>query len=79
MPTNQSNRSQERLAIDGGTPIITRELNRYKGAAAIGEEEKRAVLALHSSSARNTRWLRAVAPVRCVWDWLASGSARATR
>jgi 8-amino-3,8-dideoxy-alpha-D-manno-octulosonate transaminase len=44
MPTNQSNRSQERLAIDGGTPIITRELNRYKGAAAIGEEEKRAVL-----------------------------------
>ncbi len=43
MPTNQSNRSQERLAIDGGTPIITRELNRYKGAAAIGEEEKRAL------------------------------------
>jgi 8-amino-3,8-dideoxy-alpha-D-manno-octulosonate transaminase len=41
MPTN---RSLEPLAIDGGTPIITRELNRYKGAAAIGEEEKRAVL-----------------------------------
>lgn len=34
----------ERLAIDGGTPVISRELNRYKGAAVIGEEEKQAVL-----------------------------------
>lgn len=34
----------ERLAIDGGTPVIQRELNRYKGASAIGEEEKQAVM-----------------------------------
>ncbi|HMP40564.1 MAG TPA: DegT/DnrJ/EryC1/StrS family aminotransferase [Roseiflexaceae bacterium] len=32
------------LAIDGGTPVIDRVLNRYKGAALIGEEEKQAVL-----------------------------------
>ncbi|MEZ4713647.1 MAG: DegT/DnrJ/EryC1/StrS family aminotransferase [Caldilineaceae bacterium] len=32
------------LAIDGGTPVIQRELNRYKGAAVIGDEEKAAVL-----------------------------------
>jgi 8-amino-3,8-dideoxy-alpha-D-manno-octulosonate transaminase len=34
----------ERLAIDGGTPAVTRQLNRYKGAALIGEEEKQAVM-----------------------------------
>jgi dTDP-4-amino-4,6-dideoxygalactose transaminase len=34
----------ERLAIDGGPAVIARRLNRYKGAAAIGEEEKQAVL-----------------------------------
>lgn len=32
------------LATRGGAPVIDRTLNRYKGAAAIGEEEKRAVL-----------------------------------
>ncbi len=34
----------DKLAIDGGTPVINRELNRYKGAAVIGEEEKKAVM-----------------------------------
>ncbi|CAN5840155.1 hypothetical protein BH10CHL1_BH10CHL1_27470 [soil metagenome] len=34
----------DQLAIEGGTPVIQRELNRYKGAAVIGEEEKRAVM-----------------------------------
>ncbi len=34
----------EKLAIEGGTPVIQREFNRYKGAAVIGEEEKRAVM-----------------------------------
>ena len=34
----------ERLAIDGGKPAIHRPLERYKGAAVIGEEEKRAVM-----------------------------------
>ncbi|MEM7531783.1 MAG: DegT/DnrJ/EryC1/StrS family aminotransferase [Chloroflexota bacterium] len=32
------------LAIHGGTPAINRELNRYKGSAIIGEEEKQAVM-----------------------------------
>ncbi|HWQ15445.1 MAG TPA: DegT/DnrJ/EryC1/StrS family aminotransferase [Roseiflexaceae bacterium] len=32
------------LAIDGGEPVIRRTLNRYKGAAAIGEQEKQAVM-----------------------------------
>lgn len=32
------------LAVNGGTPVIQRELNRYKGASVIGEEEKRAVM-----------------------------------
>lgn len=32
------------LAVDGGAPVIARQLNRYKGAATIGEEEKQAVL-----------------------------------
>ena len=32
------------LAIHGGTPVLERELNRYRGAAAIGEAEKQAVL-----------------------------------
>ena len=35
---------REKLAIEGGTPVIQRELNRYKGAAVIGDEEKRAVM-----------------------------------
>lgn len=34
----------DRLAIEGGTPVIERELNRYKGASTIGDEEKRAVM-----------------------------------
>ena len=34
----------EKLAIDGGEPVIARRLNHYKGAAVIGEEEKRAVM-----------------------------------
>jgi 8-amino-3,8-dideoxy-alpha-D-manno-octulosonate transaminase len=36
--------SDSTLAINGGTPAVTRPLNRYKGAALIGEEEKHAVL-----------------------------------
>ncbi|MFO7166766.1 MAG: DegT/DnrJ/EryC1/StrS family aminotransferase [Chloroflexota bacterium] len=32
------------LALNGGTPAVGRALNRYKGAAAIGDEEKRAVM-----------------------------------
>lgn len=32
------------LALNGGAPVISRELNRYKGAALIGDEEKAAVL-----------------------------------
>lgn len=32
------------LAVSGGAPIINRQLNRFKGAATIGEEEKQAVL-----------------------------------
>ena len=44
MTIDRSRRPMERLAIDGGTPVITRQLNHYKGAAVIGEEEKRAVL-----------------------------------
>lgn len=34
----------DKLAVEGGTPVIQRELNRYKGAAAIGAEEKAAVM-----------------------------------
>ena len=34
----------ERLAINGGKPAVHRPLERYKGAAVIGEEEKRAVM-----------------------------------
>ena len=37
-------RTNDKLAIDGGTPIIQREMNRYKGAAVIGDEEKAAVM-----------------------------------
>lgn len=44
MRTNGSDRIDDKLAIEGGTPVIDRPLNRYKGAAAIGEEEKQAVL-----------------------------------
>ncbi|MDQ4100168.1 MAG: DegT/DnrJ/EryC1/StrS family aminotransferase, partial [Chloroflexota bacterium] len=36
--------STETLAIHGGPKAVTRPLNRYKGAAAIGDEEKRAVM-----------------------------------
>ncbi|MEZ4657169.1 MAG: hypothetical protein R2911_06325 [Caldilineaceae bacterium] len=39
-----SNAIDAPLAVDGGTPVIQRELNRYKGAAVIGDEEKAAVL-----------------------------------
>jgi 8-amino-3,8-dideoxy-alpha-D-manno-octulosonate transaminase len=42
---NQSqNPTATKLAIDGGTPALSRPLNRYKGAAVIGEQEKAAVL-----------------------------------
>ena len=34
----------EKLAIDGGSPVIARQLNHYKGAVAIGAEEKQAVM-----------------------------------
>lgn len=34
----------DKLAIDGGQPVIDRPLNRYKGAAVIGEQEKAAVM-----------------------------------
>ncbi|MBV7336240.1 DegT/DnrJ/EryC1/StrS family aminotransferase [Chloroflexi bacterium TSY] len=37
-------RINTKLAIDGGIPVIDRELNRYKGAALIGEDEKQAVM-----------------------------------
>jgi 8-amino-3,8-dideoxy-alpha-D-manno-octulosonate transaminase len=33
-----------RLAVQGGAPAVKQALNRYKGAALIGEEEKQAVL-----------------------------------
>lgn len=36
--------SSEKLAVAGGTPVISRQLNHYKGAAAIGQEEKQAVM-----------------------------------
>ena len=39
-----SSQISEKLAIDGGSPVIQRELNRYKGAAVIGEAEKQAEL-----------------------------------
>ena len=35
-------RINDRLAVDGGPPTIDREMNRYKGAAVIGDEEKAA-------------------------------------
>src|SRR5437764_3330811 len=34
----------EKLAIDGGPPVRTKRLPHYRGAAMIGDEEKRAVL-----------------------------------
>jgi len=34
----------QRLAINGGTPAVSQTLNRYKGAATIGEAEKQAVM-----------------------------------
>ena len=37
-------RINDKLAIDGGSPVIAREMNRYKGAAVIGDEEKAAVM-----------------------------------
>jgi 8-amino-3,8-dideoxy-alpha-D-manno-octulosonate transaminase len=37
------------LAIHGGTPAVSRPLNRYKGAALIGDEEKAAVMAVLES------------------------------
>lgn len=37
-------RRDEKLALAGGAPAVTRQLNRYKGAALIGEEEKQAVM-----------------------------------
>jgi 8-amino-3,8-dideoxy-alpha-D-manno-octulosonate transaminase len=42
--TSGAQRWEAQLAIDGGAPVINRTLNRYKGAALIGEEEKQAVL-----------------------------------
>jgi 8-amino-3,8-dideoxy-alpha-D-manno-octulosonate transaminase len=37
-------RRDEKLALEGGAPAVTGQLNRYKGAALIGEEEKQAVM-----------------------------------
>ena len=37
-------RINDKPAIDGGPPVIEREMNRYKGAAVIGDEEKAAVM-----------------------------------
>ncbi|MCL4862718.1 MAG: DegT/DnrJ/EryC1/StrS family aminotransferase [Caldilineaceae bacterium] len=42
--THQNPAASDPLAIDGGAPVIDRPLNRYKGAAAIGEQEKQAVM-----------------------------------
>lgn len=42
--TTMSKPHDQRLAIDGGPAVIQRQLNRYKGAAAIGAEEKQAVM-----------------------------------
>ena len=42
MASNQP--GMEKLALDGGSPVISRALNTYSGAAIIGEEEKRAVM-----------------------------------
>jgi dTDP-4-amino-4,6-dideoxygalactose transaminase len=39
-----SSEVMDKLAVDGGTPVIRRALNRYRGATAIGDEEKRAVM-----------------------------------
>lgn len=44
MHSNRSSRIDDKLAIDGGIPVIDRPLNRYKGAAVIGKQEKQAVL-----------------------------------
>jgi 8-amino-3,8-dideoxy-alpha-D-manno-octulosonate transaminase len=44
MNSTQSSTIADKLALDGGTPVIQRPLNRYKGAAVIGEQEKQAVL-----------------------------------
>ena len=44
MGQNQAAQVQNRLAIEGGTPVISRTLNHYKGAAVIGEQEKQAAL-----------------------------------
>ncbi len=37
-------RINNQLAVDGGPAVIQREMNRYKGAAVIGDEEKAAVM-----------------------------------
>ncbi len=42
--TSTSGARDERRAIDGGAPAVARQLNRYKGAALIGDEEKAAVM-----------------------------------
>jgi len=47
----------EKLAIDGGEPVIARRLNHYKGAAVIGEEEKRAVMEALYAAARVQQWV----------------------
>lgn len=41
--------NEDKLAIEGGSPALTRKLNTYSGAAIIGEEEKQAVLAVLES------------------------------
>ena len=47
--TQQNPVADDRLAIEGGAPVIDRRLNHYKGAAAIGEQEKQAVMAVLES------------------------------
>ncbi len=45
MPSSTStSRNTPRLAIHGGEPAVKQELNLYKGAGLIGEEEKQAVM-----------------------------------
>ena len=36
--------TSDKLAIDGGTPALDRDLNTYFGASIIGDEEKQAVM-----------------------------------
>ena len=60
-------RIADKLAIDGGPPVAQREMNRYKGAAVIGEEEKAAVMEVLDSQSL----FRYYGPI-CAPKWLRS-------